>query len=254
MSTTVPGRASVPSQHSPAPAGRPVIDVDAPPPATAAGTRTDTVRDAIHAGACVLAGVLITSGFVLDDTDDLSGSEAIAAVAASPDRFYWGNTLGAFGMAMLAAVGLAVLRLVRGRARVLATVGGVLLMIAGTAAAAGLFMYASMLTVMAESGLDVEVMGALEKAAGDSARPGLAFMIGFPGVFLGLLLCAAALAVSRVVWRWVPAALVAGTIAVLALGETSASFVGDVLLTAGCVGIGLALWRRTTSDRAAIRA
>ena len=52
-----------------------------------------------------------------------------------PSRFYWGNTLAAFGLVLLVANGLAVMRLVRGRGRgrVVATVGGLLLMIDGAA-------------------------------------------------------------------------------------------------------------------------
>lgn len=247
MSMTVPGRASVPSQAE-GDAGV-TIDLDAPAPAAGASerTRADGARDAIHVGACLLAGVLITTGFLLDvaGTDTDSGAELIAAVSENPNRFYAANTLAAFGLAMLPAVGLAVLRLVRGRGRVLATIGGVLVMIGGTAAAAGIFMYGAVVSVLAGPGQDAATSAALQDDLGDSARTGLTFIIGFPGTFLGLLVCAVALLVSRATPRWVPLTLVLGIVAVMALGSTDASTVGDLLLTAGLSGIGLSLWKAT---------
>jgi hypothetical protein len=215
-------------------------------------TRTDSVRDWIHTGACVLAGVLITVGFLLDpavDTD--TGAETIAAVAESADRFYWANTMSAFGLAMTAAVGLAVLRLVRGRGRVLATIGGVLMMIGGTAAAAGIFMYGAALTGMVESGVDHSVLAELQDHLGDSWRPGLAFLLGFAPLLLGMLLSAIALFLSRAVPRWVPIALGLGAVAIIALGDTDLSTLGDVLLTIGLAGVGLGLWRATVGARTA---
>jgi hypothetical protein len=92
--------------------------------------------------------------------------------------------VGAFGLVLVAAVGLAVLRLVRGRGRVVATIGGLLLVIGGTAATTGQFMYGAVLTAMA---------------------------VGFPGIMLGLLVSAGALLRSRAVPRWVPAAMVFGS-------------------------------------------
>lgn len=246
-STTDTGRASVPVQPGSAASAHRVIDLDAPRPAH---TRTDRVRDALHAGACVLAGVLITTGFALDphrDTD--SDAALIQAVTADPGRFYWANTIAAVGLVLLAAVGLAVLRLVRHRARVLATVAGMLLIIGGAAAAAGIFMYGAVLSGMVESGQSTQVSVALQESLGNSARPGLAFVVGFPGFALGMLLAAVALAMSRATPRWVPATLLAGLVWTLALGEGSISWVGDLLLTAALTGIGLALWKATAPGR-----
>lgn len=250
MSTTDSGRVSVPAQAGPHPTPHTVIDLDAPRPARAVTTRTDRVRDAIHAGACVLAGALVTIGFALDTSvESGDGAALVREIAQAPDRFYWANVIGAFGLVLVAAVGLAVMRLVRARARVLATVGGMMMIIGGAAAAAGIFMYGAVLTGMVESGLELEQMGALQDSLSDSARPGIAFMIGFPGFLLGLLLCVVALAMSHEVARWVPAALTAGLVVVMAFGETDFSFVGDLLLTAGFTGIGLTLWRATAPTR-----
>lgn len=227
------------------------IDLDSPPPpavATAAPTRTDTVRDAIHAGACVLAGVLVTIGFAVDPASDVGddGAELLAIVADGPNRFYWANVTAAIGLVLIAAVGLAVLRLVRDRGRAVATVGGVMTMIGATAAASGIFMYGAIVTAMAESDQDQAVMAALSEELNDSVRPGLAFFVGFTVLFLGLVVTVAALLKSRAVARWVPAVLAAGVVAVFALGETSASIIGDLLLTAAFIGIGLSLWRATS--------
>lgn len=231
MSVLDTGRSSAGAQTEPAtpPTGR---------------TRTDTVRDALHAGACVLSGVLITIGFLLDKTGSETdeAAELVAVVAEAPDRFYAANLLSAVGLSLVAAVGLAVLRLVRGRGRVLATVGGVLTMVGATAAAAGIFMYGAVVSTLTAD-LDAEAATAAQDALSESGRTGIAFVVGFPGTFLGLLLCAAALVVSRATPRWVPAALVAGIVAVMVLGSTDASTVGDVLLTVGLAGIGLSLWR-----------
>ena len=235
MSMTDPGRVSVPAQSEGAAGG----------PSALPRTRTDTVRDALHAGACVLAGVLITIGFLLDvsgsETD--TGRELIDAVSPNPDRFFAANLLTALGLAMVAAVGLAVLRLVRGRGRVLATIGGVMVMIGSVAAAAGILMYGAVVSVLAGPGQDPAVSAAVQDDLGDNLRTGLTFFIGFPGTFLGLVLCALALLVSRATPTWVPAVLIAGIVAVIALGSTDVSTIGDLLLTAGLAGVGLSLWK-----------
>jgi hypothetical protein len=235
MSVTESGRVSVPEQSAPQASST---------PQPGGRTRTDTVRDALHAGACVLSGVLVTIGFLLDrdGSEADEADELVAVVADAPERFYAGNLLAAFGLVLVAAAGLAVLRLVRGRGRVLATVGGVLTMIGGTAAAAGIFMYGAVVATLTTE-LDAEQAAAAQEALADSGRTGLTFIVGFPGTFLGLLLCAVALFVSRATPRWVPAALVLGIVAVMALGSTDASTLGDLLLTAGLAGIGLSLWK-----------
>ncbi len=248
MSMTVPRRVSVPQQ---ADGGVGLtIDLDAPAPAVAAAperTRTDGARDAIHVGACALAGVLITIGFWLDPARNIDDSaELVAAVAEAPNRFYAANLIAALGLVLVATVGLAVLRLVRGqgRGRVLASVGGILLMIGGTAAATGVFMYGSVMSTLSTT-QDAATAAAADEALSNSARTGLTFMVGFPGMMLGLLLCAAALFVSRATPRWVPAALVLAVVGILALGSTDLAPVANLAMTAGLVGIGLSLWKAT---------
>lgn len=248
MSTTVPGSARVPSQPSRAssPRAAETAAPDVPAPASAE-RHPSRVRDGIHVALIAVAGVLFTVGFALDDTPDAdTGTELVAAVAGSPDRFYWSNTIGALGLVLVAAVGLAVMRLVQHRGRALATVGGLLLLIGAPAAAAGQFMYGAVVTGMVESGQDRADMAALQDSLGESARTGLTFVIGFPAVMLGMVVCAAALLVSRVVPRFVPALLIAGVLAVLVLGETPASTVADLLLTSAFIGIAWSLWRATT--------
>lgn len=238
----------VPTQ--PGPAGGQAPEAGSESRAAVVHTRTTTVRDAIHVGACMLGGVLITIAFLLDPATDVeNGADLVGVVAETPDRFYVSTTLGAFGFAMTAAVGLAVLRLVHGRGRVLATVGGLMLTIAGVAAAAGLFMYGSVVTALVESGQDLTVVAGLQDSLEDSSRVALPFLVGFPGLLLGLVLCGVALLLSRAVPRWVPAVLLAGCLGVVVLGETALSSVADLLLTAGFLGIGLALWRATAAGR-----
>lgn len=246
MSTTVSQSAHVPQQQAPSEPGH----LDARPPGDDQRGGTRIVQDALHGVLCVLAGVLITVGFALDLGNHAdTGTELLAVVVDAPDRFYWANTVGALGLVLVAAVGLAVLRLVRGRGRVAATVGGLLLMIGGAAAAAGQFMYGAVVTAMAQSGEDLAVMAALQDSFEDSVRTGMPFFIGFPGIMLGLLVSAGALLRSRAVPRWVPLAMVHGVVAVVALGDSAASSVADLLLTAAFVGIGLALWRSTAARR-----
>lgn len=245
MSTTT-STGSVPSQPS-APPGE-----SAPSPAaTRTPTRTARVQDAIHAGACVLCGVLVTLGFALNPAADADTGTALRdQVADTPEAFYWGTVLAAFGLVLLAAVGLAVMRLVRGRGRVLATIGGMLLVVGGAGAAAGTFMYGAVVTAMVESGEDPEAVARLLDHLEDSSRTGLAFMAGFPSFALGVVVCIAALVVSRAVARWIPAALGLGLIGVFVLGDGDLHSVADVVLAAGLAGIGVTLLRRT-AERAA---
>lgn len=232
-------------------AGARTIDLDAPPAAAPAHTPTDTVRDAIHAGTCVLAGVLVTVGFLLDPASDADGaSEIVAAVSDDTGLFYWSNTVAAFGLAMVAAVGLAVMRLVRGRGRVPATIGGLLMMIGGVASGAGIFMYGAVLTGMVESGVETETLVDLQDHLGDSMRPGLAFLLGFAPMLLGMLFSAVALFLSQAVPRWVGPLLGVAVVGIVALGDSTLSTLSDVLLTVALATIGLCLWRSTSGARA----
>lgn len=243
MSTTDAGRTSVPGKHR-------TIDLDAPPPAAPGHTPTDTVRDAIHAGACVLAGVLVTLGFLLDPASDSDGAaEVVAAATDDTGLFYWSNTMAAVGLAMVAAAGLAVMRLVRGRGRVLATIGGLLTAIGGVAAGAGIFMYGAVLAGMAESDVDTSAQVALQEHLEDSMRPGLTFLLGFAPLLLGLLLCGIALYLSRAVPVWLGPLLGLGVVLIMVLGDTSISTLGDVVLTMSLAAVGVCLWRATSGAR-----
>lgn len=235
MSTTEAGRESVA-----VPTAEPV--------ASPARTRTDAVRDGIQIGACLLSGVLITVGFLLDPAADSdTGTETVAAVADATERFYWANTTTAFGLAMVAAVGLAVLRLVRGRGRVLGTIGGMLLILGGISAGAAIFMYGAVLSAMVESDVDVPVLAELQDHLGDSMRPGLAFLLGFAPLLLGLILSAAALFVSKAAHVAVPVLLLLGAIGIVALGDAgNLAHVSDAVLSLGLAGVGLTLWKATT--------
>lgn len=237
-------------------AGARSIDLDAPAPtpphAAPTATPTDTVRDAIHAGTCVLAGVLVTVGFVLDPASDAdSAAEIVAAATDDPGAFYWSNTIAAFGLAMVAAVGLAVMRLVRGRGRVVATVGGLLTMIGGIGAGAAIFMYGAVLAGMAESDVETSVLVELQDHLEDSMRPGLAFVLGFLPLMLGLLLCGIALLLSRAVPTWVGPVLIAGVVAIMVFGDGTMARVGDVVLAVGLAAVGVYLWLVTSVARRA---
>ena len=226
----------------------------APAPAAATGrTRADAVRDWIHVGACVLSGALVFVGFLLDPAGDAdTGAETIAVVAESTDRFYWANTITAFGLAMVAAVGLAVLRLVRGRGRVLGTIGGLLLVIGGLGAAAGIFMYGAVLSAMVESDVDHEVLAELQDHLGESSRPGLAFFLGFASLLLGLLVSAVAFLVSKASHVAVPVLLLLGAVGIVVLGDRgNLAHVSDAVLALGLAGVGVTLWRATLGSRAA---
>lgn len=193
------------------------IDLDAPRPAVAEGTSSDHVRDWILAGATVLGPLLMIAGMLLEvdeGGDDASGAEMLTAIAANgPDRFYASNFLAAIGLALLGAGGLTVMRLVRARGGALATAGGVLSLIAGAAAASGLFMYGAVVSVMTSDGLDREAMGALQDELSEAPQVFPAFGIGFVGGTLALLLIAGALLRSRAVPVWLPAVIVLSAVA-----------------------------------------
>lgn len=228
-----------------APAGVPRTAADASAGAPAPD-RAAVVRDAVVAGGAVLAGVLITIGFALDPARTESESaELVAAVADAPGRFYAANLLGALGLVMLTCVALAVIRLVPGRGRGLATGGGLLLMLGSIAAAAGVFMYGAVVSVLVESESTATAVR-LQEVLGDSARTGLTFLIGFPAFLLGMVLCAAALLRARTVPWAVPALIVLGLVGVVALGEASPilATAADVLLAAACAAIGVLFWQR----------
>lgn len=174
-------------------------------------TSSDRVRDWLLAASTVLGPVLIAVALVVevdDGADEQKGTELLASIAeGGVGRFYAGNVIAAVGLVLLGAAGLTVMRLVRARGGALATAGGVLSMIAATAAATGLFMYGAVASVMTRDGLDREAMGALQDEFNDAAQLAPAYLIGFPGLALGLLLLSAALLRSKIVPVWVPAAI-----------------------------------------------
>lgn len=193
------------------------IDLDAPRPAPADVTSSDRLRDAILAGATILGPLLMILGMLLevdDGGDDVEGAEMLATIAANgADRFYASNFTAAVGLALLGAGGLTVMRLVRARGGALATAGGVLSLIAGAAAATGLFMYGAVVSVMTSEGLDQDAMGALQDELSEAPQVFPAFGIGFIGGTLALLLLAGALLRSRAVPVWVPAIMVVAAVA-----------------------------------------
>lgn len=101
---------------------------------------------------------------------DVPGPELIGHVSQDPGRFYASNLVGSLGLVLLGAAGLTVMVLVRRRGEALATLGGALAMVAGAASATGIFMYGAVVTVMATSGHDPEVMGALQDDLAESAE------------------------------------------------------------------------------------
>lgn len=185
-------------------------------------TSSDRVRDWLLAACTVLGPVLIMVSLLIevdDGADDQSGAQLLATIAeGGTGRFYAGNLIGAVGLALLAATGLTVLRLVRGRGGALATAGGVLTMVAAASAAAGLFMYGAVAAVMAGDGLDRVAMGALQDELNDAPQLAPAYAVGFMGLLVALVLVACALLRSRVVPWWVPAAIVASLAAFAVTG------------------------------------
>ena len=181
-------------------------------PVQSVPSSSDRVRDWLLAATTVLGPLLIAIALIVevdDGADDQKGTELLATIAEGGiGRFYAGNLIGAIGLALMGAGGLTVMRLVRARGGALATVGGVLSMIAATAAATGLFMYGAVGAVMAGDGLDREAMGALQDELNDAAQLAPAYAIGFMGLAISLLLLAGALLRSRAVAWWVPAAIV----------------------------------------------
>jgi Domain of unknown function (DUF4386) len=185
-------------------------------------TSTDRFRDHVLAGATVLGPALVIVGLLLeveDGNDDSTGAETLDAIAPHVDRFYAAELISAIGLVLLAAGALAVMRLVRGRGGVLATVGGLLGMIGGPAAATGIFMYGAVLSLAASDDLDRTAMGAFQDKADEAAQIFPPFAIGFIGSTLGFLFLAAALWRSRRLPIWVPIAMVVSAV-VFFVGES----------------------------------
>lgn len=245
MSTTVPASSSVPAQSAPPGAEASTAPASEAPPAAA----RSTVVDAVISGGCVLSATLVAIGFALDPAATHSSArDIVEAVASAPDRFFAAMYLAALGLAMLACVGIAVMRLVPGRGRGLATAGGLLVVLGAASAAAGIFMYGAVLsTLIANESVDTVV--GLQEGLEDSSRIGIAFMIGFPGFFLGLLLCAAALARSRAVPLAVPVLLAVGMVGTMAAGDLNrvVSVTANAILALGCASIGVLAWQRRPS-------
>lgn len=178
-------------------------------------TSSDRLRILLLAGATVLAPVLLAVSTLVEiDTGegDVAGTELLGYVSEDPGRFYASNLLASLGLVLLGAAGLTVMLLVRRRGGALATAGGVLAMVAGAAAATGLFMYGAVLAVMSDDRFDRATMGELQDVVGESSQVAPPFFIGFMGSMLALLLLAGALWRSRVVPVWVPAAIVVGAV------------------------------------------
>ena len=233
MSTTVPA----PPTNEPTTA-----------PAAPAPDRARTVRDAVVSGGCALSGVLVTTGFALDPTRSAgtSSEELIAAVATDPGRFWGSMTLASFGLAMLALAGPAVVRLVPGRGRGLATAGALLTSFGAVSAAAAMYMYGAVVSASVESPIGTEAAVALQDHAEDAVATGLPFMLGFPAFLLGLVLCVAALARAPQVPKAVPAVLLAGLVGIVVLGDARPllATASDVVLACALAVLGVLSWRR----------
>jgi hypothetical protein len=191
------------------------------------------------AGAMVATPLLLLAGSVLEiDTGDDAGAATLAAVAADRDQFYAAGLLLALGLAALGACGVGLMQLTRTRGGTLTTIGGALLMLAGPAAGAGIFMYTAVLYTASSPDLDRPTMSAFDVAASDSVAVGIPFMIGFVGIALGLLLCGIGLAVGRAVPLWMAGVLaISGVLSWFSDGQAS------ILLTTSAflVLIGLAV-------------
>lgn len=173
-------------------------------------TSTDRVRRYLLAGAMVLCPVLLLTGTALEvDTGD-SGLEEVTLVAAERGQFYASTLLLALGLVLLTPTALGLMQLARRRGGALATIGGGLLFVAGSAAAAGIFMYGAVLAVASDAGLPREEMGQFARVASESGYTAPPFFLGFFGISIGLVLLGIALLRARTVPRWMPALLVVG--------------------------------------------
>jgi hypothetical protein len=147
------------------------------------------------AGTTALAPLVLlgTLPFEVSTGDADSGIESLTIIAADRGQFYATGLALAIGLAMLGLSSLAIMQVVRGRGGVLATVGGCLLLVGGISASAAIFMYTVVNHAMTDPAMDRQAMAALDTTASDSVQAGIPFMIGFPGLALGLLLCGVAL-------------------------------------------------------------
>lgn len=209
-------------------------------PSSTTTTQADVLRRCLLAGTLALAPVvLVIAALVGVDDPDTSGAAHLEAIAPDRDQFFTSLALTSLGLAMLAigAYGLALLARRRGGRTT--TAGWFVTAIGGTAAAASLFLYAAVLHLITDPSLDREAMGAVDQLGSDSGRIGVAFVVGFLGLTIGLLLLAAGLWRARTVPTWM-----AG---LLGLGAVLSAFAWDtdqwgaaVLLSPLLVLIGLA--------------
>lgn len=184
---------------------------------TTTTTSSDTVRRCLLAGTAALAPVVLLAAalLVVDDPDE-AGRAHLDAIAGDRDQLWTSTVLAALGLAMLAVAASGIVLLARRRGGALATAGWILTTIGGTSAAAALFLYANVMHLATDPSLDREAMGALDELGSDSGRIGTAFVIGFVGLTLGLLLLAGGLWRARTVPAWMAGLLGLGALLLLA--------------------------------------
>lgn len=171
-------------------------------------TSSDTVRRCFLAGAMALTPLLLIASVLLSTQDpDDDGVVHLNAIAPDRDQFYASLLLGALGFAMLGVAAHGLVLLARRRGGALATIGWILLLIGGTSAAAALFLYGTVIHLATDPSLDREAMGALDTLGSDSWTTGLAFVLGFIPLTVGLLVMAAGLYRARTVPVWMSALL-----------------------------------------------
>lgn len=212
-------------------------------PGGARSSRVDRFRDAFHAGACVLSGLLIAAGSAtaLKLPDDASGAELLPLVEAEPVRHYVSSLCFGLGLVLLAAVGLAVLRLTRERGGVLGTIGGLCFVVGGVSAGAAVWAYGVVSTTLAEASGD---LGTAYETLDDSGYVASAFLFGFPPIMLGFLVGGLALWRSRAVPTWAAALLALSVLAPI-IGEDGVVGVLTALpMIVAFVAIAVALLRR----------
>lgn len=202
-------------------------------------TSSDTVRRLFLAGTTVLAPVvLLLSAALAVDDPDTDGRAHLDAVAGDRDQLFTSNALAALGLAMLAIAASGVVLLARRRGGALATAGWILTTIGGISAASAVFLYGAVIHAVTDSRLERDAMGALDSQASNSGRIGIAFVVGFLGLALGLLLLAAGLWRARTVPLWM-AGLLGLAAVLLVFSDTDETWQQVLLVSPLLVLVGL---------------
>lgn len=204
-------------------------------------TRADVLRRCLLAGTLAIAPVvLVVAALVGIDDPDTSGTAHVDAIAPDRDRFFVSLVLASLGMAMLAIGSYGLTLLARRRGGRTATAGWFLTAVGGTSAAASLFLYGVVLHLVTDPSLDREAMGAVDQLGSDSVRIGVAFVVGFLGVAIGLLLLAVGLWRARTVPTWMAGLLGLGAV-LTAFAYGQDQWASALLLSPLLVLVGLAV-------------